>query len=65
MSVANRFSVPLYLNHGNDTVPETIVTLKFQGLLAIPQNKTKTANYRNTSIPSGNAMSYRNRYSVC
>ena len=28
MSVANGFLVPLFLNHGNDTVPETIVTVK-------------------------------------
>ena len=28
MSVENDFSVPLFLNHGNDTVPETIVTVK-------------------------------------
>ena len=32
MSVANRFPVPLHvrvhLNHCNDTVPETIVTVK-------------------------------------
>ena len=28
MSVVNDFSVPLFLNHGNDTVPETIVTVK-------------------------------------
>ena len=28
MSVVNDFSVPLFLNHGNNTVPETIVTVK-------------------------------------
>ena len=28
MSVVNDFSVPLFLNHGNDTVPETIVIVK-------------------------------------
>ena len=28
MSVVNDFSVPFFLNHGNDTVPETIVTVK-------------------------------------
>ena len=28
MFVLNDFSVPLFLNHGNDTVPETIVTVK-------------------------------------
>ena len=28
MSVANGFSVHLNLNHGNDTVPETTVTVK-------------------------------------
>ena len=31
MSVANNFSVPLFLNHSNDTVPETIVTVKSRG----------------------------------
>ena len=28
MSVVNDLSVPLFLNHGNDTVPEMIVTVK-------------------------------------
>ena len=28
MSVVNDFLVPLFLNHGNDMVPETIVTVK-------------------------------------
>ena len=28
MSVVNDFSVPLFLNHVNDTVPEAIVTVK-------------------------------------
>ena len=28
MSVTNDFSVLLFLDHGNDTVPETIVTMK-------------------------------------
>ena len=28
MSVVNDFLVLLFLNHGNDTVPETIVTVK-------------------------------------
>ena len=28
MSVANDFSVPLFLNHGNNMLPERIVTMK-------------------------------------
>ena len=28
MSVANGFSVPFFLNKGNDTVPETIISVK-------------------------------------
>ena len=32
MSVANHFSVPLYLNHSNNTVPEIMVTMKSKGL---------------------------------
>ena len=28
MNVANDFSVALFLNHGNSTVPEMIVTVK-------------------------------------
>ena len=28
MSMGTRFSVPLFLEHGNDTLPETIVTVK-------------------------------------
>ena len=32
MSMENYFLVPLFLEHGNDTVPETIVTVKSKGL---------------------------------
>ena len=32
MSVPKYFSVPSFLNHSNDTVPETIVTVKSKGL---------------------------------
>ena len=43
MWVANEFLVPLFLNHGNNMVPETIVTVKSLGLwkffLKLPENK--------------------------
>ena len=32
MSMVNGFSVPLFLNHGNDTVSETVVTVKSWGM---------------------------------
>ena len=33
MSLGNYFSAPLFQNHGNDTVPETIMTVRSYGLV--------------------------------
>ena len=33
MSVARDFLVPLFLSHGKDAIPETMVAVKSQGLL--------------------------------
>ena len=35
MSMGNYFSVLLFLEHSNDTVPETIVTVKSYGSLTM------------------------------
>ena len=47
MSVVNDLSVPLFLNHGNDTVPETIVTVKFNLQCREPCYNSLTYNVGN------------------